>query len=76
MIAATAHASSLNDLVDDEFLVVAVREIGEATDRWRYWMPKREVKLFLDMVAHREIISPQRREPDGTWVMLGKLARA
>lgn len=73
VITATARAPDLSSICD-EWRVVAIREPFGTCDVWTYTLPAHEIAKFKDHVAHGDIIAPQRREPDGSLVMLAKLA--
>lgn len=73
-ITSTVRALRLDDLVDDEYMVVATRE-SYGVD-WYYWLSKADTKLYHDMVDHGEIIAPTRRNKDGSCDVLAKLARS
>jgi hypothetical protein len=73
MISTTIRILSIDDLLEDEFRVVATRDFEGRT--WFYLLPDRHVKQLHEQVGHGDIVSVQRREDDGSWVLLAKLAR-
>lgn len=73
-ITSTVRALCLNDLVDDEYMIVATRESYEG--KWCYWLSKEDTKRYHDLVGHGDIIAPTRRNKDGSFDVLAKLARS
>lgn len=72
MITTNERAWRLADLTDDQFLIVAVRKLWGR--QWDYKIPESEVRRFHDAVGHGDIVSVQRLEEDGGFVVLAKLA--
>lgn len=76
VIAATEFAMSLSELMDDEFLIVAVAYRGAPLTKFDWSLPPSDLREFRKLRDAGDLIVTKRRMPGSDEVVvLAKLAR-
>lgn len=70
VISTTAMAMSLRDLMDDEFLIVAVAYRDMPLCKFNWSLPPSDLPAYRKLRDSGDLIVTKRREPDGDQVVV------